>query len=224
VHPEEIAALLRRAVRERVLTPGQPLNQDELARRFGVSRIPLREALRTLSGEGLIVMRPGMGAMVIELDAHEVEELYDLRLQLEPPLARTVAGQVRSRDIDELDALVQRMAQAPKPDPEEWSGLHYVFRRRLYEMSGRRHGLRLVTQLLNLVEPYSRYYAHVLGAQDRVGVELASEVAALRAGDGDRLAELIGANIEHVRRALVAAMGAGGAPKDRLDELFADRR
>ena len=224
MHPEEIAALLRRAVRERVLTPGQPLNQDELARRFGVSRIPLREALRTLSGEGLIVMRPGMGAMVIELDAREVEELYDLRLQLEPSLARAVAGQVRARDIDELDGLVKRMAQAPKPDPEEWSGLHYVFRRRLYEMSGRRHGLRLVTQLLNLVEPYSRYYAHVLGAQDRVGVELAEEVETLRAGDGERLAELIGANIEHVRRALVAAMGAGEPPKDRLNELFADRR
>lgn len=224
MHPEDIAALLRRAVRERVLTPGQPLNQDELARRFGVSRIPLREALRTLSGEGLIVMRPGMGAMVIELDAHEVEELYDLRLQLEPPLARAVAGQVRPRDIDELDSLVRRMAHAPKADPEEWSGLHYVFRRRLYEMSGRRHALRLVTQLLNLVEPYSRYYAHVLGAQDRVGVELANEVDALRAGDGERLAELIGANIEHVRRALVAAMGAGESPKDRLEELFADRQ
>ncbi|GAA5180205.1 GntR family transcriptional regulator [Rugosimonospora acidiphila] len=223
MHPEDIAALLRRAVRERVLTPGQPLNQDELARRFGVSRIPLREALRTLSGEGLIVIRPGMGAMVIELDAHEVEELYDLRLQLEPSLARAVAGQVRSRDIDELDGLVQRMAQAPKPDPEEWSGLHYVFRRRLYEMSGRRHGLRLVTQLLNLVEPYSRYYAHVLGAQDRVGVELAGEVAALRADDGELLANLISANIEHVRSALVAAMGAVEAPRDRLDELFTDR-
>jgi DNA-binding GntR family transcriptional regulator len=56
MRPDEIAALLRRAVRERVLLPGQTLNQDELAKRFGVSRIPLREALRTLVGEGLIVI------------------------------------------------------------------------------------------------------------------------------------------------------------------------
>jgi DNA-binding GntR family transcriptional regulator len=221
LHPEKIASLLRRAVRERVLPPGQALNQDELARRLGVSRIPLREALRTLSGEGLIVMRPGMGAVVFELDADEVEELYDLRLQLEPPLARFVAEQVRPQDVDELAGLVRRMAEeTPKPDPEEWSGLHYAFRRRLYEMPGRRHSLRLVTQLLNLVEPYSRYYAHVLGAQDRVGVDLREEVGALQDRDGHRLADLIGGSIRRVRQALVEAMRSGDQDKDRWDEPF----
>jgi DNA-binding GntR family transcriptional regulator len=206
VNPEKIASRVRRAVRERVLPPGQVLNQDELARRFGVSRIPLREALRTLSGEGLIVMRPGMGAVVFELDAHEVEELYDLRLQLEPPLARLVAEQARPREIEELDGLVRRMEKSPGPGPEEWSGLQYAFRRRMYEIPERHHTCRLVTQLLDLAEPYSRYYAHVLGAQDRVGAELQQEVEALRARDGTRLAKLITANVKDARRVLVSAM------------------
>lgn len=206
MNPEKIASLIRRAVCERVLPPGQVLNQDELARRFGVSRIPLREALRTLAGEGLVVMRPGMGAVVFELDTYQVEELYDLRLQLEPPLARLVAEQARPREVEELGRLVRRMERSPGPDPEEWSGLHYAFRRRMYEIPERHHTLRLVTQLLNLVEPYSRYYAHVLGAQDRVGTELRQEMDALRARDGSRLAKLITANVKDVRRALVSAM------------------
>lgn len=246
MNPEKIASLVRRAVRERMLAPGQVLNQDELARRFGVSRIPLREALRTLSGEGLIVMRPGMGAVVFELDAYEVEELYDLRLQLEPPLARLVAEQARPREVEELDGLVQRMAGGPAdgrsdgrsdgggksgrsakssasraPNPEEWSGLHYAFRRRMYEIPERRHTRRLVTQLLNLVEPYSRYHAHVLGAHDLVRTELDAEVGALRARDGDRLAELIAANVTHVRKALVTAMRSSRADEPAWDAPFA---
>jgi DNA-binding GntR family transcriptional regulator len=204
--PEEIAAVLRRAVRERVLQPGQPLNQDELAKRFGVSRIPLREALRTLAGEGLIVIRQGMGAVVAELDPEEVEELYDLRLRLEPPLAVIAAGRCSRAEIDELEGLVERMAARAAANPEEWSGLNYAFRRRLYECSRRPHSIRLVTQVLNLTEPYSRYYAHVLGAQDRVRRQLAEEVVALRAGQADRLGELIATRIDRVRRELVAAM------------------
>lgn len=222
MRPEDIAGLLRRAIRERVLAPGQTLNQDDLARRFGVSRIPLREALRTLAAEGLVMIRPGLGAVVAELDPEEVEELYDLRLQLEPPLARVVVARAGPRDIDELAELVQRMAVMSSSDPEEWSGLNYVFRRRLYEVSGRRHSVRLVTQLLNLVEPYSRYYAHVLGAQDRVRAELEAEVGALRARDGDQLAGLIAASIEHVRGALVEAMRRQEPGGDRLTNLFAE--
>ncbi|MBO0826544.1 MAG: GntR family transcriptional regulator [Streptosporangiales bacterium] len=206
MNPEKIASLIRRAVRERVLPPGRVINQDELARRFGVSRIPLREALRTLAGEGLIVMRPGMGAVVFELDVHEIEELYDLRLRLEPPLARLVAEQVRPREVEELRWLVQRVEDSSGANPEERLGLHHAFRRRMYEIPERHHTVRLVTQLLNLVEPYARYHADVLGAGDRIVADLLQEVDALRARDGTRLAKLITANVKDVRKVLVSAM------------------
>lgn len=222
MHPEEIAVLLRRAVRRRVLRPGQTLNQDDLARRLGVSRVPVREALRTLVGEGLITMQSGMGAVVAELDAGEVEELYDLRLQLEPPLARRIMTNVGDRDFDELSDLLRRMDRAEEPDPEEWSGLNYAFRRRLYELSERPHSVRLVTQVLNLVEPYCRYYAHVLGGQEEIRAELTGEIAALRDRDAGRLEELIIDHLTRARRELVAAMRAEDGPSDDLTSLFSD--
>ncbi|GLW67531.1 GntR family transcriptional regulator [Actinomadura rubrobrunea] len=222
MHPEEIASLLRRAVRERVLRPGQTLNQDVLSRRLGVSRVPVREALRTLVGEGLISMRSGMGAVVSELDADEVEELYDLRLQLEPPLAEAVTRNASECDAEELAGLLRRMDEAKEPDPEEWSGLNYAFRRRMYELSGRPHSVRLATQVLNLVEPYCRYYAHVLGGQERIRNEMAKEITALRERSAERLAEAIKAHLWEARRELAAAMRSNDAPSDDLSELLSD--
>jgi DNA-binding GntR family transcriptional regulator len=207
VRPDEIAVALRRAVRERAISPGQAVNQDELARRFGVSRIPLREALRTLVGEGLIIMKPGLGAVVTELDAGEVNELYGLRLQLEPPLAKDIVDHVRRRDIDDLTALVGQMKALGENDSEEWSSLNYRFHRRVYELSERRHAVRLVVQVLNLVEPYARVHAHVLGSRPDTQQQQDAVVEAIRSGDSERLEQLIADGIRSARAALVSSMG-----------------
>ena len=216
MRPDQIATLLRRAIGQGLLLPGQALNQDELARRFGVSRIPLREALRTLVGEGLVVIHPGLGALVAELSADEVEEVYDLRLRLEPPLAPSVVAQCRRQDADELAGLVERMADLVDGEPESWSNLDYAFLRHMYELSGKRHAVRMVTQALNLVEPYSRFHAHVLGWKGRVLEETRGMVAALRAGDADELAAVITGSIEAARKHLVSAMRASDDPDDPL--------
>lgn len=210
MRPDEIAHALRRAVRERAIGPGQAINQDELARQFGVSRIPLREALRTLVGEGLIIMRPGLGAVVTELQASEVQELYGLRLQLEPPLARPVIDHVRRRDTEDLAGVVRAMGELGHEQSEEWSSLNYRFHRRLYELSEQRHAVRLVVQVLNLVEPYARVHAHVLGSRPRMQEERAKIVAALEAGDVPELEALVRDSIESGRAELMASMGTGG--------------
>jgi DNA-binding GntR family transcriptional regulator len=217
VRPDEIANALRRAVRERAIGPGQAINQDELARQFGVSRIPLREALRTLVGEGLIIMRPGLGAVVTELQATEVQELYGLRLQLEPPLARPVVDHVRRRDTEDLAGLVRAMGELGHEQSEEWSSLNYRFHRRLYELSEQRHAVRLVVQVLNLVEPYARVHAHVLGSRPRMQQERAQIVAALEAGDVSGLEALVRGSIESGRAELMASMGNG-----RITDLLSD--
>jgi DNA-binding GntR family transcriptional regulator len=207
VRPDEIAVALRRAVRERAIPPGHAVNQDELARRFGVSRIPLREALRTLVGEGLIIMKPGLGAVVTELDAGEVQELYGLRLQLEPPLAKDVVDHVRRRDLDDLTALAASMKALGENQSEEWSDLNYRFHRRVYELSERRHAVRLVVQVLNLVEPYARVHAHVLGSRPDTQQEWDDVIEAMRTGDAERLEQLIADGIRSARAALMSSMG-----------------
>jgi DNA-binding GntR family transcriptional regulator len=209
VRPDEIAVALRRAVRERAISPGQAVNQDELARRFGVSRIPLREALRTLVGEGLIIMKPGLGAVVTELDASEVSELYGLRLQLEPPLAKDIVDHVRRRDLDDLATLVASMKALGENESEEWSNLNYRFHRRVYELSERRHAVRLVVQVLNLVEPYARVHAHVLGSRPDTQQQWDEVIEAMRSGDSERLEQLIAEGIRSAQEALMSSMGPG---------------
>ena len=220
MRPDEIATALRRAVRERVFAPGEVLNQDQLARRFGVSRVPLREALRTLVGEGLVVMKTGLGAVVAELEPDEVNELYELRLQLEPPLAPAVVANARRVDVDALGAIVDSMAQLAPERSEEWSTLNYRFHRRLYELSERKHFVRLVVQVLNLVEPYARVHAHVLGSRPQMQEQRAEMVAALRAGDGRGLRGLLVDSIVTARSELVGSMqDASTAAEDPLSRL-----
>lgn len=219
MRPEEIATSLRRAVRERVFPPGQVLNQDDLARRFGVSRIPLREALRTLVGEGLILMKPGLGAVVTELQAEEVSELYGLRRQLEPPLAPHVVEHVRRRDVTELAGMVEAMGTLSQEQSEEWSNLNYRFHRRMYELSERKHTVRLVVQVLNLVEPYARVHAHVLGSRPRMQDQRAAVVDALDAADAGRVGALIEESIGVARAELVVSMREPPLPDDPLAAL-----
>ncbi|HVQ89636.1 MAG TPA: GntR family transcriptional regulator [Mycobacteriales bacterium] len=212
MRPDEIANALRRAVRERVFAPGEVLNQDQLARRFGVSRVPLREALRTLVGEGLVVMNTGLGAVVTELEPDEVNELYELRLQLEPALAVPIVTRARPVDVQQLASMVTSMDELEAGQSEEWSTLNYRFHRRLYELSERRHAIRLVVQVLNLVEPYARVHAHVLGSRTQAQAQRTEMVAALRGRDGKTLRALLVDSIATARAELVASMQQVVAP------------
>lgn len=218
IRPEGMADLLRRAIRDGVLSPGQSLVQDELARRFGVSRIPVREALRLLASEGLVSMRSGEGAVVTRLDADEIRELYDLRLSLEPPLTGPIVANCSGRDIDRLESFTAEMEAVADTDSLRWSVLNYLFHRSMYELAERPHTLRVIDQVLNLVEPYSRVYVHVLAGLDRAQGEHADMIATLRARNADALAAAIRSHLTWARDGLVTSTEAQQHidPLDRL--------
>jgi DNA-binding GntR family transcriptional regulator len=218
MRPDEIVSLLRRAIRERVLVPGQSLNQDDLAKRFGVSRVPLREALRTLVGEGLVVMRPGIGAVVTELDPNELDELLSLRAQLEPPLTAAIVGRAGRSDFARLRQMVTQMSQVADSDMDAWSTQHYLLHRRIFELAGRPHSVRLVTQVLNLVEPYMRLQAAQTGARDHDEEHLRI-LDALEAGDADRAAALTAQSIESSRKHLAEFLPSAYLTSDSEDPL-----
>jgi DNA-binding GntR family transcriptional regulator len=88
---ESVLADLREAIVTGAIAPGERLLQVELAERLGVSRIPLREALRTLHGEGLVIIEPNRGAICRPLDGKDVADLYAVRAGLETIAARTAA-------------------------------------------------------------------------------------------------------------------------------------
>lgn len=102
-------------IRAGSLRPGDRLTETELAMRLGISRTPVREAIRQLEADGLVSHVPRMGAAIRRLDHAEISELYDMRAVLEGTAAR-FAAQVASRiEIDELHAIHQAMGQSRDP-------------------------------------------------------------------------------------------------------------
>ena len=102
---DRAAALLRAAILDGELLPGQRVNQEQWAARVGVSMIPVREALRALAGEGLVTYRPRRGYAVTELNLADLEEVYRLRSLLEtdallrgvPRATRTISSRSSAR-------------------------------------------------------------------------------------------------------------------------------
>ncbi|MEU5001638.1 GntR family transcriptional regulator [Streptomyces sp. NPDC021622] len=125
------------AVKHRILTgqlaPGQALVETELAAQFGVSKTPVREALKTLAGTGLVVMSQYKGATVRTVDAAMAREVYDVRLLLEPEaLRRTVRG--GAAQLDEARDALERADGAA--DAAERSLANREFHRALYAPCG----------------------------------------------------------------------------------------
>src|SRR5262245_3711157 len=148
---EIVLEALRQAILEGVLAPGARLRQEDLAEVFGTSRIPVREALRALEYEGLVSSEPHRGFTVTALDADDVEEVYDLRVQLESHALRLAIPALTQQDLVELEALVKAMQSAHAPD--ERLANRERFYLRLYSVSGRP---RLVSLIMRLQHEVAR--------------------------------------------------------------------
>src|SRR4029078_13747600 len=100
---QTVASMTVEALRERILRgdypEGEPLRQDALADELGVSRIPVREALRQLEAEGLVTFSPHRGAVVSTLSLEEIEELFELRADIEADLLRRAMPHVATEDV-----------------------------------------------------------------------------------------------------------------------------
>lgn len=103
---EQAADALRRKILSGELAEGVSLRQDALAAEFGISRIPVREALVQLEGEGLVKIVPHKGAVVSGLSIEEINELFMLRSLLEPVLLKKSAPGLTAADYAELDAIL----------------------------------------------------------------------------------------------------------------------
>ncbi len=99
-------------IREGTLLPGDRLREIEVSERLGVSRTPVREAIRQLEADGLVTHVPRQGATVRGLDYAEVMELYEMRAVLEGTAARLAARAASDVELDELDVLNDRLAEA----------------------------------------------------------------------------------------------------------------
>lgn len=203
--PDQIARLLAQAIREGIYVPGASLIQEDLAHRFNVSRSPIREALRMLSAEGLVIMPPGgQGATVRMLTRAELEEIYDLRLMIEPSFAAPIVEHATPARVGELSALDERMAAAS--DIDAWMRGNFAFHELLYSTAERPHASQIVTGLLSLSQPYSRQNIGELGGRDQAAAEHGVMIERIKARDAPGLAQVMTEHLQHAKSRLLDRM------------------
>lgn len=223
--PHEIASVLRDAILAGVYVPGQELLQVDLAKQFGVSRVPLREALRTLAGEGLITFRQGVGATVTSLNADEVDDLFGLRLLIEPCLASQIINNCSDRDISDLLKMIDEMANIPEVTSAKWSRLNFDFHLSMFRLIRRPQTLRVVEQLLYLCEPYTGLYVNFLMVTERRDSqhEHREMVQAMIDREPSRLETSLLMHLEGARRSLTAAMREAAKAEHPMEQLLSIR-
>jgi DNA-binding GntR family transcriptional regulator len=133
----DVAALLRESIAKGDLPPGTHLVEQEASQQLGVSRGPLREALRVLESEGLVISYPGRGSFVAELSERDLWEIYSLRTILEEEAIRLATRQGNSEDISALQEILNAMLQAAKEgDQALVLDLDLRFHRQIWKMAG----------------------------------------------------------------------------------------
>lgn len=140
-HGETLSAIVLRAMREAIidgrLGPGEAINEAELSKQFRVSRAPIREAIRQLESEGLVVRAPYRGTVVSSLSVQTIEELQSFRRLIEVSAAGQAMGTLTDADIAELVDLVDRMRVFSEADDSAaLSQADMRFHTRIVELSG----------------------------------------------------------------------------------------
>lgn len=194
---------LRRRIMSGELPSGSALRQDALAQEFGISRIPLREAFLQLEAEGLLRILPHRGAVVSEVSAEDVSEIFELRILLEPQLLALSAPHLDPADFDALRRILDLYGQAiAAKDVRLWGELNTEFHLKLYERARRPRSLAFVANLLQECDRLTRIQLIGTRATDRAQSEHERLLALCEAGEVAEAVELLGEHIRDVRRAL----------------------
>lgn len=194
--PDLIAEVLRQAVQRGVLREGQSLRQDEIATQFGVSRIPVREALRQLEAEGLVVFHPNRGAMVTALSAAEAEEICDIRIALETLALQLAMPHFSDALLDQTEKILH--ATELVTDPMAWADLNWQFHASLYGPANRPRLLSMIKTLHVNIDRYIRLQMQALNYRDQSEAEHQQLLDACRQRDTDVATALLQ---QHIGRA-----------------------
>ena len=207
---EAVLVELRRAIASGELRPGEQVLQDTLAERFGVSRVPLREALKILEGEGQVIYRPHRGYFVAELDLDDLREVYRIRDLLETEAVSRAVELITSDELKEAQAALDEVEQAARAgDPAGMAVANRRFHFVLIEAAQMPRLSRLVRILWDATDAYrSRYYAED-DHRDAVLKEHRAVLAAIRSGDAKKACAVLRQHRERAVEALTAGLTLG---------------
>lgn len=171
---------LRKAIIEGEIAEGQPLRQDEIARLFNTSRIPVREAISRLEEQGLVKTQRYKGAVVAGLSASEAAEVFDLRALLEPEIIRNAVPRMSKACLQEARRHCQAFSDSR--DPMTWGDLNRVFHRTLYAASDLKYFVEVADNAMDRVERYIRAQLVMSDGMERAGREHTAILEACESG------------------------------------------
>lgn len=198
---ELIGHRITEGIRELILSgelaPGSRIGQESLAARFGASRIPVREALKRLESDGLVVLKPSSGAWVAKLDLDECLEIYKIRERIEPLALSEAVSRMTDEEIAKLERLVIEMDSAI--DNETFLRLDREFHLASYRAAGMQQLQGMVERFWNTTQHYRRAFTNLLGSEGNwiIHAEHRLMIDALRRRDAEGAGHLL---FEHIRR------------------------
>jgi DNA-binding GntR family transcriptional regulator len=190
----QAAAQIRGLIIDSVLLPGEKIRQVELADRIGVSRSPLREALRTLESEGVVSYEANRGYVVARLEPQDLAEIYRMRALLESDLLRSIDKPGKAT----LDGLVtvnsEMIAAIRRGDIADVLRANREFHFTIFELSPMTQFRREIHRLWQLSEGYRTWWWRLPDATSRINREHREIIKALRRFDLDALVEVSNAH------------------------------
>lgn len=206
---------LRRAIIRRELRPGEPIRQDALAERLGVSRVPLREALNILQGEGQVLYLPHRGYQVVELSMDDLVEVYHLRRILETEAIRLGLPTMDDEDLAALEThMADVEAAGSRGDVIGMSmanrHLHFL----IFDSAGMPRLSRTIRNLWDATDAYRSLYYAGEDNRERVFAEHRAIVAAARRRDVDEVVLLHDEHRGTAVRALTPIVDAAAGMDD----------
>lgn len=224
---ESIYLRVREEILNGVHIPGAALKQDDIAVRFGVSKIPLREALSRLESEGLVTLRPRRGYAVKEFNVEEIKEIFNLRAIIEEHGGRLSAEVRTDQQAEEVMRLAQEMSDIDPSLPDyyaRWTELNGRFHGTIMEASGKQHVIKMAKQMRDVLVPYVRLYSTMPEGADKVDAEHRQIANAFAARDSHLVGALSAAHCYHTRDNLVASLERALAAGDPTPHKTTGRR
>lgn len=196
---EQIEQVLKQAILEGRLPPGEVLRQEELAQTFNVSRMPVREARKKLEAQALVDFVPYKGAIVTQISKADGLDNYAIRLALEPAAIRYSIPHLTSEDLQQARDLIQQMSDEVEMD--QLGELNKRFHMCLYGKTPHAKLLQMVEKQLSVEDRYLRFHLSAMGREHMSQDEHLAMVEAAAHHDLDRAEELVR---KHLTKAAIA--------------------
>jgi len=199
--------LVTTAIRQRILSgdlaPGEVLRQEALADELGVSRVPIREAITRLTGEGLLTKVPHKGAYVAELSIEEVQETFEIRLRLEPWLFSQAIPHITDAEIAKAEKLVSEMDHA---DSGVWGQLNWRLHETLYLPARREITLQMLRGLHDRSDRYFRFQVVQVPIREQSHEEHMNLIDACKKRDAKLGAKLLEQHVKTAAQQIIAVV------------------